>query len=205
MEVNIFIDETDVPTLLLMLNCVQDEMSELESARVAYELSIDEVDTAVDSVFTMDITVVLCQIIELQNSMEALDRRIAQLEQARARPEPYRVSEQDQAVIKELVTENADVEVDRVYAQRLQDMENKGQRVGEGLVVDQLFDANAISRMKASDISSLQLQFTKPFPFNLSISTRSNSRRCRSSLTFPSCETSIPTDSLRSRVSNSFI
>lgn len=158
MEVNIFIDETDVPTLLLMLTCVRDEMSELESARVAYELSIDEVHAAVGSVFTMDITVVLCQMIELQNSMEALDRRIAQLEQARARPEPYRVSQQDQALIKELVTENAEVEVDHVYARRLQEMENKGQRVGDGLVLNQLFDANAISRMKVSEKDVPMLQ-----------------------------------------------
>jgi hypothetical protein len=150
MEVNIFIDETDVATLLLMSTCVQDEMTELESARVAYELSIefDDIHAAVDSVFTMDITIVLCQMIELQNSLEALDRRIAQLEQARARPEPYRVSGEDQALIRELVVAKADVEVDRVYAQRLQEMENKGQRVGDGLAVEQVFDANTISRMK---------------------------------------------------------
>lgn len=150
MEVNIFIDETDVATLLLMSTCVQDEMTELDSARVAYELSIDDVDAAVDSVFTMEITVVLCQMIALQTSLEALDRRIAQLEQARARarPEPYRVSGEDQALIRELVTVNADVEVDRVYAQRLQEMENKGQRVGDGLGVEQVFDVSTISRMK---------------------------------------------------------
>lgn len=155
MEVNIFIDETDVPTLLLMLNCVQDEMSELESARVAYELSIDEVHAAVDSVFTMDITVVLCQMIELQNSIEALDRRIAKLEDERAEREPYKVPEQDQASIKDLVTENTVFEVDQAYARRLQEMENKGERVDDGLVVDQLFDASAISRNEGMEGTSL--------------------------------------------------
>ncbi|KAJ9095776.1 hypothetical protein QFC20_006571 [Naganishia adeliensis] len=166
MEVNIFIDETDVATLLLMSTCVQDEMTELDSARVAYELSIDDVDAAVDSEFTMEITVVLCQMIELQNSLEALDRRIAQLEQARARPEPYRVSGEDQALIRELVTVNADIDVDRVYAQRLQEMENKGQRVGDGLGVEQVFDMNTISRMKyqhTQEFEKMSIVFDIPF------------------------------------------
>lgn len=160
MEINIFFDETDVTTLLVMSTCVQDEMIELESARMAYELSADGFDSAVDSVFSMDLTVVLCQMIELQNSLEALDRRIAQLEQARERPEPYRVSNEDQALIRELVTENADMEVDHAYAGRLQQMENQGTRVDVGLTAQVLLDKNTISRMKVS--TSLNDSLTQP-------------------------------------------
>lgn len=148
MDANNFFDETDVATLLLMSTCIQDEMVELESARLAYELSADAMETGVDSVFTMDITFIVCQSIELANSLEALDRRIAQLEQARSRPQPYRTSDEDQALIKTFVAENAAKELDFEYAKKLQEMMNKGTVVSVTLSVEQLLDGNTISRMR---------------------------------------------------------
>ena len=123
-------------------------MAELESARLAYSLSADSIDAGVESVFVMDITFIICQSLELSNSLEALDRRIAQLEQARSQPEPYRVSNEDQALIKTLVTENADREIDHAYARELQKMYNKGTVVNLTLSVEQLLDGNTISRLK---------------------------------------------------------
>jgi hypothetical protein len=148
MEVDNFFDETDVATLLLMSTCIQDEMVELESARLAYELSADVMETGVDSVFTMDITFIVCQSIELANSLESLDRRIAQLEQARSRPQPYRTSNEDQELIKTLVSENAAREIDHAYAMKLQEMMDKGTVINMTLSVEQLIDGNTISRMR---------------------------------------------------------
>lgn len=148
MDVDNFFDETDVATLQLMSTCIQDEMAELESARLAYDLSADSIDAGVDSVFTMDITFIICQSIELTNSLEALDRRIAQLEQARSRPEPYRVSNEDQILIKTLVSENAEREIDHAYALKLQEMMNKGTVVNLTLSVERLLDGNTISRLR---------------------------------------------------------
>jgi hypothetical protein len=148
MEVDNFFDETDVATLLLMSTCIQDEMVELESARLTYELSADVMETGVDSVFTMDITFIVCQSIELANSLESLDRRIAQLEQARSRPQPYRTSNEDQELIKTLVSENAAREIDHAYAMKLQEMMDKGTVINMTLSVEQLIDGNTISRMR---------------------------------------------------------
>lgn len=130
-----------------MSTCIQDEIAELESARLAYDLSAESIDTGVDSVFTVDITFIVCQSIELLNSLEASDRRIAQLEQARNRPEPYRVSHEDQTLIKTLVFKNAEREVDHAYAVKLQEIINKGTG-GSTLSVEQLLDGNTISRLK---------------------------------------------------------
>ncbi|KAJ9109143.1 hypothetical protein QFC21_000471 [Naganishia friedmannii] len=141
MQANQFFDESDVTTLLLMSTCVQDEMSELQSACIAYELSAEGITVSVDSVFDMDITIIVCQMSELENSLAALDRRIAQLEQARSRPEPYSVSEDDAVLISVLVSENATLEVDKTYARRLQEMENQGRRA-DGVDASQVLDEN---------------------------------------------------------------
>ncbi|KAJ9093595.1 hypothetical protein QFC19_008262 [Naganishia cerealis] len=151
MQANQFFDETDVTTLLLMSTCVQDEMAELHSACIAYQISGEGITDSVDSVFGLDITIIVCQLSELENSLAALDRRIAQLEQARSRPEPYRVSNDDAALIRALVSDNAALEVDKLYAKRLGEMERQGKgRQADGVVANQLFDENTISRLKVS-------------------------------------------------------
>jgi hypothetical protein len=149
LQANQFFDETDVTTLLLMSTCVQDEMAELQSACIAYNLCAEGITVSVDSVFELDITVIVCQMSELENSLAALDRRIAQLEQARSRPEPYRVSDDDVALINTMVSENAILEVDKSYARRLQEMENQGRRA-DGVRAEQVLDENTISRLKVS-------------------------------------------------------
>lgn len=178
MDVDNFFDETDVATLLLMSTCIQDEMAELDSARLANDLSAESIDTGVDSVFSMDITFVICQSIELMNSLEALDRRIAQLEQARSRPEPYRVSNEDQALIKSLVSENAEREIDHAYAMKLQEMLNKGTVVNMTLSVEQLLDGNTISRMKVS-LSRRETSSSNPQSSRISTNTTRISKICR--------------------------
>jgi hypothetical protein len=173
MQANHFFDETDVTTLLLMSTCVQDEMAELQNACIAYELSAEGMTVSVDSVFDIDITIIVCQMSELENSLAALDRRIAQLEQARSRPEPYRVSDDDAILISVLVSENATLEVDKSYARRLQEMMNQGKRV-DGVQVNQVLEENTISRLRVSyeysilvdngaDVSVLQYQHMQEF------------------------------------------
>ncbi|KAJ9125428.1 hypothetical protein QFC22_000389 [Naganishia vaughanmartiniae] len=167
MQANHFFDETDVTTLLLMSTYVQDEMAELQSACIAYELSAEGITVSVDSVFDMDITIIVCQMSELENSLAALDRRIAQLEQARSRPEPYRVSQDDALMISVLVSENATIEVDKSYAMLLQNMENQGRRA-DGVDATQVLDENTISRLKVASFTNIQVgraSRTKPNPY----------------------------------------
>ncbi|KAJ9128128.1 hypothetical protein QFC24_000420 [Naganishia onofrii] len=182
MQANQFFDETDVTTLLLMSTCVQDEMAELQNACIAYELSAEGMTVSVDSVFDIDITTVVCQMSELENSLAALDRRIAQLEQARSRPEPYRVSDDDAILISVLVSENATLEVDKSYARRLQEMMNQGKRV-DGVQVNQVLEENTISRLRyqhMQEFEKMPLTYTVPnFNFLSTLIPKGNDAQLR--------------------------